>query len=140
MKPRILRLVPAAALLLSLGLAAPTVRAQQQYDTIGAYYSPSLKAQFRVEELFLPQYGYFTAVRIVSEPDFDSPLRSAGLTAGDVITRLDGIRVTNLGELERHYDSTLVRYFKSGTQYPREARIFIGAGGVLPPQGGPIAP
>lgn len=154
MKTKLLTILPAAAVAACLGFAGHVAQAQvpasqapaligqppSAYQTIGAYYSPALKAQFRIEQFFLPAYGTFVAARMVSEPDFDSPLRGAGLAAGDVITRLDGVRVTNLGELERHFDSTVVRFIKTGTTFPRDAHIFIDLGGGYPPLAGVNVP
>jgi S1-C subfamily serine protease len=110
------------------------------YSSVGAYYSPTLGAQFRVETLFLPAFGNFTAVRMVSLPDAGSPLNALGLQPGDVITRLDGIRTDNLAELENHYSLTQVRYIKTGTQ-----NVLIGTINIVPavapaPMPGPVAP
>jgi hypothetical protein len=102
---------------------------------VGGSYSPSLGAEFRVENFFLPAFGQFTGVRLVSTPNFNSPLRNLGLQAGDVITRLDGVRVDNLAELENHYSWTQVRYIKTGSQTVRIGNIFINpnnGGGVQP--------
>ena len=98
---------------------------------VGGSYSPSLGAEFRVENFFLPAFGQFTGVRLVSVPSFDSPLRNLGLQPGDVITRLDGVRTDNLNELENHYSWTQVRYIKTGSQTVRIANILIN-GGVQP--------
>lgn len=100
---------------------------------IGGSYSPALGAEFRVENFFLPAFGQFTGVRLVSAPNWNSPLRKLGLQAGDVITRLDGVRVDNLGELENHYSWTEVRYIKTGSQMVRIGNIFINNN-----SGGPI--
>jgi len=75
--------------------------------------------------------GYvFTAARIVSKPGPDSPLRQIHLGIGDVITRLDGIPVTGLGELERHYGRTYVRYIKQGTTRVRNGEIDLDDDGT----------
>jgi hypothetical protein len=64
-------------------------------------------------------------------------LNALGLTLGDVITRLDGIPVTNFAELDNHYDVTYVRYIKQGTIQVRNGTIYIPWGGVVPvPPGG----
>jgi len=129
-------------LLALLSLNAASVMADeppQTYKLIaGGSYSPSLGAEFRVETFNLPAFGQFTGVRIVSEPSFDSPLRKLGLQAGDVITRMDGVRTDNLAQLENHYSWTQIRYIKTGTQMVRIGSIFIGNGvqPIINPIGG----
>ncbi|MEZ6066979.1 MAG: hypothetical protein R3B90_15035 [Planctomycetaceae bacterium] len=90
-----------------------------------AYFSPRLGARFIVEQMFLPQFGAFVAVRLVSQPEPGSPLLQLGLQPGDVITRLDGLRADNLAELERHILQTSVRYIRTGTDCVHEDVIFI---------------
>ena len=88
-------------------------------------FSPRLGARVEIQQVFLPQFGTFTAARIVSEPVWGSPLRELGLQNGDVITRLDGVRTTWLGEMENHYAHTDVRYIKAGTTQVRNGSIHI---------------
>jgi hypothetical protein len=131
----VLGLVAAVAFSGSAASAAPP---QIQKLVVGGSYSPTLGAEFRVETFFLPAFGQFTGVRLVSVPDWNSPLRTLGLQPGDVITRLDGVRVDNLAQLENHYNWTQVRYIKTGTQIVRIGNIFINNNvGPLP---GPMVP
>ena len=90
-----------------------------------AYFSPRLGARFLIQQMHLPQFGSFWAARIVSVPEFDSPLRQLGLDEGDVITRLDGIPVMNTRELERHILDTGVRFIKAGSQTVVRGTMFI---------------
>jgi len=130
----------AAVICVGVGAAAhagdPPV---QKYTLINAYYSPSLRAQFRVETFNLPAFGQFVGVRLVSQPDFGSPLNTLGLNAGDVITRLDGVRVDNLAELENHFSWTQIRYIPTGSQNVLIGNIFINNPGV-PAGPGPFVP
>ena len=91
---------------------------------IGAYFSPRLGAQFAVERVHMGGYS-FVAARIVSQPVYGSPLYQLNLNVGDVITRLDGIRVTSSYELERHIQQTKVRFVRAGSSYPQNAWMFI---------------
>lgn len=91
-------------------------------------YSPRLKAWFVVRTFQLPGFAPFRAVRLTTEPDFDSPLLAIGLRQGDVITRLDGIPVTNFRELENHFDQTTVRFIRQGTSQVQNGTIFIDVG------------
>ncbi|MDX1964256.1 MAG: hypothetical protein SFX18_13970 [Pirellulales bacterium] len=137
-------LMVALAMVAGLGLGATSALANdpvQKYALLDpstgtpAYTSLKLKAQFRVENFFLPAFGNFTAVRLVSIPAPDSPLNALGLQPGDVITRLDGIRTDNLAQLENHYSWTQVRYIKTGTQQVLIGNIYINP--VAPPFPGP---
>ncbi|MGC4007271.1 MAG: hypothetical protein QM811_30740 [Pirellulales bacterium] len=106
---------------------------QVQKLIVGGYWSPTLKAQFRVEQFFLPQHGQFVGVRLTSEPAWNSPLRTLGLQAGDVITRLDGVRVDNTAQLENHYGWTNVRFIKTGSQTVRIGDVYIPSNVVVSP-------
>lgn len=92
--------------------------------TIQGYYSPRLQGHFQLKNFYLPKYGNFVAVRIASL-DPDSPLRQIGLIAGDVVTRLDGVQIRSLAELEVHAYDTGVRYIKAGSQYVQSAEVYI---------------
>jgi S1-C subfamily serine protease len=73
----------------------------------------------------------FPGAKLLSYPDPGSPLRQIGLRPGDIITRLDGVRVTSYAELDRHYANTSVRYVR----YPATVRIgtiFIDADLITP--------
>ncbi len=116
-------------------------KAYQLVDQAGqpsAYYAWRLGAEFEIQTIQVPGY-VFRAARIVSEPEFGSPLNQLGLQVGDVITRLDGIPVTNYAELERHAYRTVVRYVKAGTINPRNGVIYI-SGGSQVAGGGIMAP
>lgn len=129
--------------LLTLSVSPALAGGPPQYKLIaGGSYSPSLGAEFRVETFSLPAFGQFTGVRLVSAPNWNSPLRKLGLQPGDVITRMDGVRTDNLAELENHYSWTQIRYIKTGTQTVRIANIFIGNGTqpIVNPIGGGNAP
>ncbi len=111
------------------------------YVATNGYYSPKLKAQFVVQPTYLPAYGgTYTVARLVSYPDYGSPLSQLGLTIGDVITRLDGIPVTSNYELDNHYSWTVVRYIKQGSGSAHDGQINIetcnngggGGGGLVP--------
>ena len=90
-----------------------------------AYFSPRLGARFLIQPMFLPQFGNFMAARIVSVPEFGSPLLQLGLEEGDVITRLDGLPVVNLAELERHILETGVRFIRAGEQSVCQGTMFV---------------
>jgi hypothetical protein len=90
-----------------------------------AYFSPRLGCRFLIQPMFLPQFGNFLGARIVSEPELASPLRQLGLDEGDVITRLDGLPVTNVQELERHILDTGVRFIHAGEQVVHKGTMFI---------------
>lgn len=136
---RALALGLVAALTLSGSVVMASNPPQIQKMIVGGSYSPTLGAEFRVENFFLPAFGQFTGVRLVSVPEWNSPLRTLGLQPGDVITRLDGVRVDNLAELENHYNWTQVRYIKTGTQIVRIGNIFINQNNVGPLPG-PMVP
>ena len=106
---------------------------------VQGYYSPRLQGNFQIRNFYLPAYGNFRAVRITSL-DYNSPLREIGLRAGDVITRLDGVQIHNLGELERHAYDTTVRYIKAGAQNVQTSEVYLpysdnGSSSNYPPSG-----
>jgi hypothetical protein len=90
-----------------------------------AYFSPRLGARFLIEKMYMPQFGYFWGARIVSQPEWGSPLRQIGLGEGDVITRLDGVPVMNTNELERHILDTGVRSIKAGHDHVHRQTIYV---------------
>jgi hypothetical protein len=117
---------------------------------IVSYYSPKLKANLRAEWLYIqpggpgtPQYTFWGARIVGMQPD--CPLKTLQLKMGDVISRLDGIRVCGgmyqvqdpatgqpywfLPQPERHFGKTVVRYIISGTHEPREGDIQLGNAG-----------
>lgn len=90
-----------------------------------AYHSERLGADFLIQKIRIAGFDSFWAARIVSRPESNSPLRQLGLDVGDVITRLDGVPLTNYEELERHIVETDVRYIRSGTSRVRRGEIYI---------------
>lgn len=92
-------------------------------------FSPRLKATFVIRTFQLPGTNQFRAVRLTSDPEFGSPLQTLGLRQGDVITRLDGIPVTNFAELENHFAQTTVRFIRQGTVQVQNGTIFIDTTG-----------
>jgi hypothetical protein len=143
------KLMLAVAILTGLALIPAVANAQGKVQRMvvdpsgqpSAYYAYRLGAEFEIQTMQIPGY-VFRAARIVSEPEFGSPLNQLGLQVGDVITRLDGIPVTNYAELDRHAYRTVVRYIKAGTTYPRNGVIYISGGSPVSPVmvGGVIAP
>ena len=127
-------LMSVVAVLAGFALIPATVNAQGKsqrmvVDPLGqpaAYYAWRLGAEFEIQTLQIPGY-VFRAARIVSEPEFGSPLNQLGLQVGDVITRLDGIPVTNYAELDRHAHRTVVRYIKAaGETGPTAVKVWQG--------------
>jgi hypothetical protein len=115
----------------------------QIYDTIG-YHSPTLGAVFHTEWMYILQNGQqitFWGARI-TKLNVDSPLHALGVRAGDVITRLDGIRISTgmysdndvwqLPECERHFGRTEVRYIITGINAVKIGDIMLSGGGPVP--------
>ncbi len=92
----------------------------------GAYYSHTLRAEFLIQKMRIPGH-VFLAARIVSPPEEGSPLHQIGLGVGDVVTRLDGVPVRDVSELDRHYGETFVRYIRQGTTRVRNGVIDLDA-------------
>ena len=125
-----------AALILGTIVSSNTVTAQEEAKAKVALmiiqppagrYSPSLRAWFVVSQNFtLPWYQYqFPGARITRmQPN--SPLQRIGLQPGDVITRLDNMRVACYGELDNHFDWSTVRYIKRGTTSVYNGSVYIG--------------
>ena len=90
-----------------------------------AYFSNRLGARFLIQSIQIGNYAPVMAARIVSDPMAGSPLAQLGLTTGDVITRLDGIPVTNTAELERHIFDTKVRFVRAGSQFVSEGQMWV---------------
>jgi hypothetical protein len=120
-----------------------------------ANYSSRLKAELRGEYLYIIQNRQkvnFWGARIVTlEPG--SPLEALGLRVGDVITRLDNVRISEgmhlaresvtgrsyykLPELDRHHSMTEVRYIKTGTHDVKIGRVDLGPPGDRAPAAPP---
>lgn len=98
------------------------------YNNQLAYFSPRLGARFTIQTVQISGFSPFRAARIVSRPEQGSPLAQLGLRQGDVITRLDGIPVSNLQELEQHILDTTVRFVRAGTKGVHEGTIMIDPG------------
>ena len=134
---------------------------QQTYQiAAGSYYSPRLRARFLLQYMSIPGFSFWGA-RIV-DLNFDSPLRQLNLQVGDVVTRLDGIRVSNgryqahdhqtgtmywiLPQMEKHYGHTHVRFIRTGTTFVQQHAVDLGplcnggGGGIGGGPGGGIAP
>ncbi|MEZ6125491.1 MAG: hypothetical protein R3C49_20275 [Planctomycetaceae bacterium] len=88
-------------------------------------FSPTLGARFQAQTFQLAAFGEFPGVRITSVPVAGSPLHQAGLTQGDILTRLDGARILNLQELEIHARDTAVRFLKQDSEEVSNAVINI---------------
>lgn len=114
--------------------------------TIDGYYSARLRAQFLLERMAIPGYIFWGARITYLEPN--SPLRRIGLIEGDVVTRLDGIRIGRnkyyiqttpgagyyaLPQCERHHSNTQVRYIKTGTTTVRNGYTNLGPPSFPPP-------
>ena len=67
----------------------------------------------------------FLAARLTENPVPGSPLQSLGLRAGDIITRLDGLRTTSYFELDNHVWNTTVRYLRMGQPHFTNGSIYI---------------
>ena len=91
---------------------------------IGGYFSPTLRCHFTVQTVNFNGYTV-RAARLVSNPQWESPLRNLGLRQGDVIFRLDGVPVSNIHELENHYSWTTVRYSRQGVEQIRNGQVYI---------------
>lgn len=96
-----------------------------------AYFSPRLGARFLVGQMYLPQFGSFWGARIVSQPEWGSPLRKLGLREGDIITRLDGVPITSPAELERHTLETGVRFLRTGSDHVFRDTLYIRPGQIF---------
>ena len=90
----------------------------------GGYFSQTLRCHFTVRTV---QFNGYTvrAARLVSNPEWGSPLRKLGLRQGDVIFRLDGVPVSNNYELDNHYSWTTVRYSRQGVSQIENGKIYI---------------
>jgi len=98
---------------------------------VQAYYSDSLRAWFVVRR-FRRGNVEFPGARLVSDPEYASPLEVIPIRRGDIITRLDDIRVRTVWELERHYAETSVRWVQRNTGNVRIGMIYINASGLNP--------
>ncbi len=83
------------------------------------HYSQSLDAEFYMDRFYFPGSGYQWAACVESVDD-DSPLHAVRIRPGDIVTRLDNVRVTNARELDRHYCWTTFRFFRSHGDNPYE--------------------
>lgn len=113
------------------------------------YDSQRLQARLKLEWMYLPYYGPFWGARIVDIGP-TSPLQALNLQLGDVITRLDGVRISDgkywvqdptggyyaLPECESHHSNTQVRFIRSGQQNPQNGWVNLGP--PWPPVGPPV--
>jgi hypothetical protein len=93
-----------------------------QNELVGRY-SPTLKAYFDVR-WFRYRNQIFPGARLLTQPEANSPLRGIPIHVGDVISRLDDIKVRSYNELERHYAETTVRYVRRANSI-RHGVIYI---------------
>lgn len=119
---------------------------------MNAHHSQRLRADLTLEQMQIPGFTFWGARISSMEPS--SPLHAVGLRVGDVITRLDGNRVTQsrwwnasrgvwaLPQLERHYGRTEVRNIRTGTTVVRNDFIDLGPRWKVPTPrgGGPLGP
>lgn len=126
--------VAVAFLVVALFADVRPAAAQVSREPIGGntHHSWRLGADFELETLYLPGAGNFVAARLLSEPDPSSPLAQLNLHARDVIVRLDGTRVTDLRELDRHFRNTTVRFVRTGNTYFENGSIYINPGNNSP--------
>jgi len=119
---------------------APTPQHQIRQVATGSYYSPRLKARFVLQHMSIPGYSFWGA-RIV-DLDHNSPLRRINLQLGDVVTRVDGIRISDgrfqkfdhytgtsvwqIPQMEKHYGRSHVRYIRSGRDHAHEDSVDLG--------------
>ena len=105
--------------------AMASARVERLARTLARTYSRTLGGRFYLDTFGLPGHGRQSAVCVITL-DSDSPLHAAGVRPGDIITRLDNIRVTSLGRLERHYCWTTIRYFRGhgGNPYDRRKTCY----------------
>lgn len=114
------------------------------------FYSKSLKGLFQAQWMYIEINGRrheFWGARIL-RLESASPIRSLGLTPGDVITRLDGTPISTglqidqsgsqrIPELDQHYGKTEIRFIVRGTQQVRIGDVMLD-GAVNPDE--PILP
>lgn len=95
-------------------------------DNAGSgYFSSRLGAKFEIGQFFLPGHGHYRGARLTTMPVPGSPLAQANLRLGDVITRLDGVRVLDSLELENHHLDTTVRIVRAGSHRVEQRVIWI---------------
>jgi hypothetical protein len=123
-----------------LHVQAPIPQNQLRQVATGSYYSPRLKARFVLQYMTIPGHNFWGA-RIV-DMGYDSPLRHINLQVGDVVTRLDGIRISDgrfqktdysvgapvwqIPQLEKHYGQTHVRFIRSGRDHAHQETVDLG--------------
>ncbi len=133
----------------AIDYAAPAGATTAAMVTGGGMCAESLVASFLIQRMSITRMGQYVlcwGARITSI-DRDSPLKNLGVRSGDVITRLDGIRIDNgmfrnsrgeivAPELDRHFGGTEVRFIVSGTSKVLIGQILIAdanSGGVVAP-------
>lgn len=133
---------------------------QDRIRLVASYYSPTLQARLYTQYMYIDSRDGripFWGARVVAL-DPSSPLHELRLQLGDVITRLDGIRISErmrqerdprseeyvwrLPEAERHYGDTVVRYVRTGTNRLLEGTVDLGplSGGRPDDEGRPLPP
>lgn len=114
----------------TFNLSVPGPGGAMEVRQLTGRFSPTLQAYFRLE-WFEWNGLYFPGARLLDYPLPGSPLRSINISPGDIISRLDDLRIYNYEELERHYADTTVRWV---TPYGRvrTGTIYIDADLITP--------
>lgn len=118
-------------------------RAQQYFQRrfrMGGYYTQRLGAKLNLQWMSIPGFTFWGARITQLSPN--SPLHQLQLQPGDVITRLDGDKLSRgkywigtrssegywaLPECEKHFGRTQVRYIRSGEQQAQNGYIDLGS-------------
>jgi len=90
--------------------------------------------ELAIEPVRLANWGTFTCARLVSTPAPDSCLAGLGLVKGDLITRINGVRVTDTRHLNCSLGEFRCRYIRIRDGVVREALVNVGTEAALPPQ------
>jgi hypothetical protein len=112
----------------------------QQRFRMGGYYSQRLGAKLNLQWMTIPGFTFYGARIVQLSPN--SPLHALQLQPGDVITRLDGDKISRgkywigttsnsgywaLPECEQHFGRTQVRFIRSGDQQAQNGYIDLGS-------------
>jgi hypothetical protein len=111
---------------------------QRRYK-MGGYYAQRLGAKLNLQWMSIPGFTFWGARIIQLSPN--SPLNQLQLHPGDVITRLDGQKISDgkywigqnssngywaLPECELHFGHTEVRFIRSGEQQAQNGYVNLG--------------
>jgi len=112
----------------------------RQRFRMGGYYSQRLGAKLNLQWMSIPGFTFWGARIVQLSPD--SPLNQIPLQPGDVITRLDGTKISDgkywigttsssgywsLPECEQHFGRTQVRFIRQGEQQAQNGYINLGS-------------